>query len=255
MTLLGGYLKRIVETQGDAKMKLAVIPARGGSKRIPRKNIKPFRGKPAICWSIDAARETGLFDRIIVSTDDPEISEVACQAGAEVPFVRPPELSNDFAGTTEVVAHSARWVTEHWGEPEAVCCIYAAAPFVRTDDIRQAWEVLQSGDWAYSFPVTDFGVPIFRSFRLNEQGAIEMFFQEHFTTRSQDLPAAFHDAGQFYWGRTQAWLNGVRIFDNSSKPVIIPRWRVQDIDTPEDWTRAEILARLLDEMSDLEMGR
>jgi pseudaminic acid cytidylyltransferase len=230
-------------------MKLAVIPARGGSKRIPRKNVKLFRGKPAICWSIDAARETGLFDRIIVSTDDTEIAEVARQAGAEVPFTRPAELSNDFAGTIEVVSHATSWVTEHWDRPEAVCCIYAAAPFVRTNDMQQAWEVLQSGDWAYSFPVTDFGAPIFRSFRLNEQDAVEMFFPEHFATRSQDLPAAYHDAGQFYWGRTDAWLKGLRFFDKHSKPLVIPRWRVQDIDTFEDWTRAEILSRLLDELS------
>ncbi len=229
-------------------MKLAVIPARGGSKRIPRKNVKLFHGKPAICWSIDAARETGLFDRIIVSTDDTEIAEVARQAGAEVPFTRPAELSNDFAGTIEVVAHATAWAVENWSTPDAVCCIYAAAPFVHADDIRQAWEVLQSGDWAYSFPVTDFGAPIFRSFQLNEQGAVEMFFPEYFTTRSQDLPTAYHDAGQFYWGKTDAWLKGLRLFDKHSKPLVIPRWRVQDIDTFEDWTRAEILARLLDEL-------
>jgi len=229
-------------------MKLAVIPARGGSKRIPRKNVKLFRGKPAISWSIDAARESGLFDHIIVSTDDEEIAAVARQSGADVPFVRPPELSNDFAGTTEVVAHAAAWAEKHWERPEAVCCIYATAPFVRAGDIRQAWEVLQSGDWSYSFPVTDFGAPIFRSFHLNQSGAIEMFFPEHFSTRSQDLPAAFHDAGQFYWGRFEAWVAGRRIFDTCSKPVVIPRWRVQDIDTPEDWTRAEILSRLLDEL-------
>ena len=228
-------------------MKLAVIPARGGSKRIPRKNIKPFRGKPAICWSIEAARASGLFDRIIVSTDDEEIAAVALQGGAEVPFVRPPELSNDFAGTTEVVAHAAEWVTAHWEKPEAVCCIYVTAPFVRPADLQAAWNILESGDWAYSFPVTDFGAPIFRSFKLDDQGAVEMFFPEHFTTRSQDLPQAYHDAGQFYWGRTQAWQDGLRIFAAHSRPLVIPRWRVQDIDTPEDWARAEILARLLDE--------
>lgn len=227
-------------------MKLAVIPARGGSKRIPRKNIKPFRGKPVICWSIDAARESELFDRIIVSTDDPEIAEVARKAGAEVPFMRPAELANDFAGTIEVVAHAASWVEQNWSRPEAVCCVYATAPFVRALDIRQAWEILQSGDWAYSFPVTDFGAPIFRSFKLDANGAVEMFFPEHFTTRSQDLTTAFHDAGQFYWGRMQAWEQGLRLFDRHSRPIVIPRWRVQDIDTPEDWTRAEILAQLLE---------
>lgn len=230
-------------------MKLAVIPARGGSKRIARKNVKSFRGKPAICWSIDAARESGLFDRVIVSTDDEEIADTARRAGAETPFVRPPELSNDYAGTTEVIAHAANWAAEHWSKPDAICCIYAAAPFVRAGDIRDAWTLLNSGDWAYSFPVTDFGAPIFRSFKLDEQGAVEMFYPEHFTTRSQDLPEAYHDAGQFYWGRTDAWLQGLRLFDKHSRPLRIPRWRVQDIDTPEDWTRAEILSRLLDEVA------
>jgi pseudaminic acid cytidylyltransferase len=212
-------------------MKLAVIPARGGSKRIPRKNVKSFRGKPVICWSIDAAREASLFDHIIVSTDDPEIAELARQAGAEVPFLRPPE---------------AKWVEQHWSRPEAVCCIYAAAPFIMANDIRAALDILQSGDCAYSFPVTDFGAPIFRGFRLNDAGAVEMFFPEQFTTRSQDLPTAFHDAGQFYWGKMQAWEQGLRFFDKHSRPLVVPRWRVQDIDTPDDWKRAELLAQLLE---------
>lgn len=232
-------------------MRIAVIPARGGSKRIPRKNIKPFRGKPVICWSIDAARKSGLFDYIIVSTDDEEIAEIALHAGAEVPFMRPSKLSNDFAGTTEVIAHAANWAIEHLGKPDAVCCIYAAAPFVRADDIRDAWELLNSRQCAYSFPVTDFGAPIFRSFKLDDRGAVEMFFPEQFSVRSQDLPTAYHDAGQFYWGRTDAWLNGLRLFDKHSHTLRIPRWRVQDIDTLEDWARAEILSRVLDEILSL----
>lgn len=226
-------------------MKIAVIPARGGSKRIPRKNIKPFCGKPMIAWSIEAAKTSGLFDRIIVSTDDAEIAEVAKQWGGEVPFMRPDELSNDHAGTTEVIAHATQWALDQGLNVEAVCCIYATAPFIQTDDLKRGWEALNSGDWDYAFTVTDFAAPIFRSFKQTAEGGLEMFFPEQFATRSQDLPTALHDAGQFYWGRPTAWLEGKRIFDRRSKSVVIPRWRVQDIDTPDDWYRAELMHEVL----------
>lgn len=226
-------------------MKIAVIPARGGSKRIPRKNIKEFCGKPMIAWSIEAAKSSGLFDRIIVSTDDAEIAEVAKQWGAEVPFMRPDALSNDFAATTAVIAHAVQWALDQGLDVTSVCCIYATAPFVRTDDLKRGWDALNSGDWDYAFTVTDFAAPIFRSFKQTTEGGVEMFFPEHFATRSQDLPTALHDAGQFYWGRLAAWLGGRRIFDRRSLPVVIPRWRVQDIDTSDDWARAEILAPVI----------
>lgn len=226
-------------------MKIAVIPARGGSKRIPRKNIKAFSGKPMIAWSIEAAKSSGLFDRIIVSTDDEEIAAVARGWGAEVPFMRPAELSNDYAATTAVIAHATQWALDQGLDVTAVCCIYATAPFVRTDDLKRGWDALSSGDWDYAFTVTDFAAPIFRSFKQTPEGGLEMFFPEHFSTRSQDLPIALHDAGQFYWGRPVAWLEGRRIFDRRSTPVLIPRWRVQDIDTPDDWERAEILAPVI----------
>lgn len=226
-------------------MKLAVIPARGGSKRIPRKNIKLFNGKPMIAWSIEAAKSSGLFERIIVSTDDVEIAEVAKQWGAEVPFMRPEELSNDHAGTTPVIAHATQWAIGQRLDVEAVCCIYATAPFVQVDDLKRGWDALNFGDWDYAFTVTDFAAPIFRAFKETEAGGIEMFYPEHFTTRSQDLPVALHDAGQFYWGRPAAWIEGKRIFDQRSTPVVIPRWRVQDIDTPDDWVRAEIVAPVI----------
>lgn len=222
-------------------MKVAVIPARGGSKRIPRKNIRSFAGKPMIAHSIAAARECGLFDRIIVSTDDDEIAEVAKSCGAEVPFLRPESLSNDHAGTTEVIVHAIQWMLgQHW-PIDAVCCIYATAPFARAADIKRGLDALGSGGWDYAFTVTEFAAPIFRAFRPHPEGGLEMFFPEHFPTRSQDLPVALHDAGQFYWGRPQAWLEGRRIFDRRSFPVIIPRWRVQDIDTEADWRRAELM--------------
>jgi pseudaminic acid cytidylyltransferase len=226
-------------------MRIAVIPARGGSKRIPRKNIKNFNGKPMIAWSIEAAKESGLFEKIIVSTDDEEIAEIASEWGAEVPFLRPAELSDDFVATTEVIAHATQWAIDQKFDLESVCCIYATAPFIKVEDLKRAREALDSGDWDYAFAVTDFAAPIFRAFKETEQGGLEMFFPEHFGTRSQDLPVALHDAGQFYWGRSEAWMQGRRIFSINSKPILIPRWRVQDIDTLEDWKRAEIVAPII----------
>jgi pseudaminic acid cytidylyltransferase len=227
------------------RMKIAVIPARGGSKRIPRKNIKLFRGKPVIAWSIDAANKSGLFSHIIVSTDDAEVSAVAEQWGAEVPFIRPSIISGDYAGTTEVIAHATQWAVDRGWPVTAVCCIYATAPFIHADDLRIGLQELESGNWAYAFSVTDFPAPIFRSFRKHPEGGLEMFFPEHFSTRSQDLPVALHDAGQFYWGRPESWLQGVRVFGRRSYPMEIPRWRVHDIDTPEDWIRAELVHKAL----------
>jgi pseudaminic acid cytidylyltransferase len=222
-------------------MKIAVIPARGGSKRIPRKNIKDFCGKPMIAWSIEVAKASGLFDHIIVSTDDAEIADIAKVWGAEAPFVRPVDLSNDHAGTTEVIAHSTRWSIDQGWPVSAVCCIYATAPFVQVDDLKRGLKLLESGSWAYAFTATDFASTIFRSFREHPEGGIEMFFPENFLTRSQDLPIALHDAGQFYWGRPSAWIQGKQVFDRHSVPIIIPRWRVQDIDTHDDWMRAELI--------------
>jgi N-acylneuraminate cytidylyltransferase len=226
-------------------MNIAIIPARGGSKRIPRKNIKNFCGKPMIAWSIEAAKKSNLFDRIIVSTEDEEIAGVARYWGVETPFVRPAELSNDHSGTTEVIAHATQWALKQDFDLNAVCCIYATAPFVQSDDLRLGLTALESGDWSYAFPVTDFAAPIFRSFKQTVDGGVEMFYPEHFFSRSQDLPKALHDAGQFYWGRPSAWIEERRIFDFHSIPLAIPRWRVQDIDTPEDWLRAELIYKAL----------
>ncbi len=228
-------------------MRIAVIPARGGSKRIPRKNIKIFCGKPMIAWPIDVAIKSGLFDKVIVSTDDAEISAVAVNCGAEVPFKRPVELANDHAGTTEVIAHATRWCLDQDWNLEAVCCIYATAPAIDVADLRAGLRALESGDWAFAFSATEFPSPIFRSFRRAADGSVEMFFPKKFTARSQDLPQAFHDAAQFYWGRPDAWLEGKRIFDRHSFAVLLPRWRVQDIDEPDDWERAELAFKLAKE--------
>lgn len=225
-------------------MNICIIPARGGSKRIPRKNIKQFCGKPMIGWSIEAAIQSGLFDHIIVSTDDLEIADIAKQLGAEVPFLRPAELSSDFAGTTQVVAHAIDWMHAQQWLFDTVCCLYPT-PFVRVEDLMAGHMALQTGTWDYAFVVTDYCAPVFRSFKLHPEGGVEMFFPEHLETRSQDLPTAMHDAGQFYWGRPDAWLSDKRLFDRHSFPIVIPRWRVQDIDTEDDWYRAELMQKAL----------
>jgi N-acylneuraminate cytidylyltransferase len=226
-------------------MKLAIIPARGGSKRIPRKNIKPFCGKPMIAWSIEAALESGCFDRVVVSTDDAEIAEVARQQGAEVPFMRPAEFSDDHTGTIPVIRHAIETMNSQGRLVEQACCLYATAPFIRAEDLRQGLDILQGSDVDYAFSVTSYAFPIQRALRLTREGRVEMFNPEHFTTRSQDLEEAYHDAGQFYWGRADAWLQGKMIFSPTSLPVMLPRHRVQDIDTPEDWVRAEWLFKAM----------
>lgn len=226
-------------------MKLAVIPARGGSKRIPRKNIKPFYGKPMIAWSIEAAKECGFFDHIIVSTDDQEISEIAKEWGAEVPFLRPEHLSDDFTGTAEVIAHATEWALSQGWPVSAVCCIYATAPFVQTEDIKQGFAMLNSGKWEYAIGVTSYASSVYRAFSEHPEGGVEMLFPEQFLTRSQDLPVVLHDAAQFYWGRASAWIEGKPGLGRDTIIVKIPRWRVQDIDDHEDWLRAELLAPLI----------
>jgi pseudaminic acid cytidylyltransferase len=226
-------------------MKIAVIPARGGSKRIPRKNIKPFCGKPMIAWSIEAALQSGCFNRVVVSTDDAEIAEVAKCLGAEVPFMRPPELSDDHMGTIPVVRHAIEWLNQRGQIPVQVCCIYATAPFVRAADIRHGLDVMTSAGSDYAFSVTSYPFPIQRAIRIIEQDRVEMFNLEHFNTRSQDLEEAYHDAGQFYWGRATAWLTGKVIFGPNTAAIKLPRYRVQDVDTEEDWQRAEYLFRAI----------
>ena len=222
-------------------MKLAVIPARGGSKRIPRKNIKLFHGRPMIAWSIDAAKCSDCFDEIVVSTDDEEIARVAEECGASVPFRRPAELANDHAATQPVVAHAIDWFIEQGQLPGAVCCIYPTAPFVTAEDIIRGLETLETSGGDYAFAVTSYAFPIQRAIRINEAGRVEMFDPAFFGVRSQDLEPAFHDAGQFYWGRSSAWRTGKPLFSPDAVPVRMPRHRVQDIDTPEDWARAEWL--------------
>lgn len=222
-------------------MRLAVIPARGGSKRIPRKNIRLFGGRPMIAWSIQAALDSRCFDELIVSTDDEEIATLARALGAQTPFLRPANLADEHTGTTAVVAHAVQWMVEAGRAPEHVCCIYATAPFVQAADLQRGLQLLQQAQADYALSVTSFPAPIQRALRITPRGRVEMMQPEHMQTRSQDLEPAWHDAAQFYWGRAQAWLEQQPVFGAASVPVVLPRHRVQDIDTAEDWAVAEAM--------------
>jgi pseudaminic acid cytidylyltransferase len=224
-------------------MTVALIPARGGSKRIPNKNIKPFAGRPLISYPIRAAMEAGLFDRIVVSTDSPKIADIARQEGAEVPFMRPPELSDDFTPTIPVIKHAIDWLNGHGCQVQYCCCIYAN-PFVTGANLVAAFEQLKQKRATSVIPVTTFPFPIFRGVKLNELGAVEFIFPEKSLTRTQDLDEAYHDAGQFYWWNCEqlmATQEVARLQMMNRFPLIIPRSQVQDLDTPEDWIVAEKL--------------
>ena len=224
---------------------IAIIPARGGSKRIPNKNIKSFAGKPIISYSIKAAQQTGLFDRIIVSTDSADIAEVAKKYGAEIPFIRPSELADDFIGTTPVLLHALNWLTEHEFAVDYFCCIYATAPFIQTEFISNGFDLLKEKKAMAAFSVTTFPYPILRALKIGEGGGVEMFWPEHENSRSNDLQEAYHDAGQFYWGNTEKFMTKKTFFSPDAVPVILPRYLVQDIDTPEDWETAEKMYSVL----------
>ena len=228
-------------------MNICVIPARAGSRRIPRKNIKEFNGKPIIAYSIEAALKSNCFSQVIVSTDDDEIAEVAKKYGAHVPFVRPDELSNDYVGTIPVIKHTIEWMEDNNNYIENVCCLYATAPFIKSKIISKAYQQLKNSSADYCFSVTSFAFPIQRAIRIVQDNKVDMFYPEHFNTRSQDLEEAFHDAGQFYWGKAQAFKDELPIFSEVATPYVLPRYLVQDIDTMEDWIRAEAMYRVLQE--------
>ena len=227
---------------------ICVIPARGGSKRIHRKNIRPFCGKPMITWSIASAQAACCFDRILISTDDEEIADIGTSHGAEVPFLRPAHLADDQTSTQAVVMHTMRWCEQQGQSVAAVCCLYATAPFVQPSDLAEGARLLeQAPPDSFVFAATSFPFPIQRAIRIDAAGRSSMFQPEYFNTRSQDLEETYHDAGQFYWARPTAWANSVNIF-NDGHPLLLPRWRVQDIDTEEDWIRAELMHQLISQM-------
>ena len=229
-------------------MKIAIIPARGGSKRIPRKNIKPFAGKPMIAYAIDAAKSSGLFEHVVVTTDDEEIAHISREYGAETPFMRPPELADDYAPTVPVIVHAITACQSLSWNIEFACCIYPGVPFIQVGDLKAGLELLQSSGADYCFPVTEFPSAIQRGLKRAHDGRMAPFNPEHELTRTQDLKHAYYDAGQFYWGNVHSWQTNTRLHsDGVGLPI--PSWRVVDIDTNEDWLRAELIYRALAERS------
>lgn len=225
-------------------MKVAIIPARGGSKRIPQKNIRPFHGRPMIEYSIRAALGSRLFDRVIVTTDATEIARIAVAAGAESPFPRPADLSDDHTPTAPVVRHVIDRLVAEGAEVEYALCLYATAPFVRPEDLRASFQAMTAKGASGCFAITSFPFPIFRALKIDDSGHLRMFWPEHELTRSNDLPAAYHDAGQFYWLRVADFLTTGKMWAPDAVPHYVPRHRCQDIDTPEDWETAERLYQL-----------
>ncbi len=222
---------------------VCIIPARGGSKRIPKKNIKDFFGKPLISYTIETALKSNLFDKVIVSTDDETIAKVAKEYGAEVPFLRPVELSDDFTGTGAVISHALSFLQNQGEKYDYVCSIYATAPLLQVKYIQKGLERLQNSDAVHSFSATSMPFPIQRTFKINNDRC-EMFWPENFSKRSQDLEEAYQDAGQFYWTNLNKKATDI-IFGKDSIPIVLPRYLVQDIDTLEDWERAEVLYEVL----------
>lgn len=229
---------------------VAIIPARGGSQRIPRKNIKLFNGEPMIAHSIRAALASGVFDQVVVSTDDEEIADVARAHGAEVPFMRPADLADAFTGTAAVIQHALGAINDSF---DYACCLYATAPLLLPRYLRQGLEALDAAaEKSYAFSVCSFGFPVQRALLIDSAGSLSAMHPEFRGVRSQDLPVAYQDAGQFYWGRSDAWRRGDTVFSELSLPVILPRYLVQDIDSPEDWLRAEYLYAALKAGGELE---
>lgn len=221
-------------------MRISVIPARGGSKRIARKNVREFAGKPMLSYAIEAAQKSGLFDHILVSTDDEEIAETARAFGAEAPFRRPAELADDFTPTVPVIAHAIRACAGLGWQADEICCIYPCVPLLDPEDLKRAHRLLGAGIARFVFPVAQFPSAIQRALRRGEDGRVRPFDPAHVNARTQDLEPAYYDAGQFYWGRAEAWLEGGDIHADAAA-IEIPQWRAADIDTPDDWRRAEAL--------------
>lgn len=223
----------------------AVIPARSGSKRIPGKNIRPFAGRPMICHSIAAALEAGIFDAVYVSTDSEDIARVARDCGAQTPFVRPPELADDHTALAPVLLHALDQIEAEGQTVELLCLVYATAPLLDPAALRQGLEAMRIHQADAVFSVASYPAPVQRALTVAPDGRLRMLWPEHELTRSQDLPVACHDAGQFHWIRPEAFRQQGRLYMERSFPVVIPRHRAQDIDTPEDWERLEALFTLL----------
>lgn len=225
-------------------MKIAIIPARGGSKRIPGKNSKMFCGKPMIAWAIGYALESKMFDRVIVSTDDEHIAQVACSTGAETPFVRPADLADDWTPTVPVIAHAVETCQAMGWPIEYACCIYPCVPFLQTSDLVDAFGLMQKNDAHFAYPITDYSQPIQRAMRRLPTGQMQFFQPEYELSRTQDLEKSYHDTGQFYWGKASAWTARMKMH-TAGVGLMVPNWRVVDIDNADDWRRAELLFEVL----------
>ena len=226
-------------------MRLAIIPARSGSKRIQNKNIKPFHGKPILHWVIDEIKKSNCFDKIIISTDNKKISELASKMNVETPFLRPKNLSDDKTPIIPVIRHAINWYKNKKIFFNEVCCVYATAVFLKSKYLIKGLKYLNQTNVHFTLSACKFNYPIQRAFKLNKEKRIEMFQPEDFFTRSQDLEDAWHDAGQFCWGKSNAWLRDDILFSNKTIPIEIPNFRVQDIDTISDWKRAELMFSIL----------
>ena len=220
---------------------ICVIPARGGSKGVSKKNIRPIMGKPLIAYTIESALKSKIFSHVIVSTEDPKIASISKKYGAEVPFMRPKKLADDYTGTSLVVKNVIKTLQDKGEDISYVCCIYATAPFIDYKYILKAYKQLINSPKHYVFSATTYSFPVQRSFVIDKNNVIKNLFPEKILNRSQDLQEVYHDAGQFYWGLSSAFLNDVQIFSDHSSPIILPRYLVQDIDTIEDWKQAELM--------------
>jgi pseudaminic acid cytidylyltransferase len=223
-------------------MNIAVIPARGGSKRIPRKNIKVFDGLPMIAYAISAALSSELFDQVIVSTDDDEIANVARLYGALAPFKRPTELSDDQTITVPVIGHATNWAIDQGFKVKATCCIYPCVPFLTSEVLKDAYQLFVNKNAEYVYPVVPFHSSPWRGMTLPKEGPMQFIFPNYELTRTQDLPICYHDAGMFYWGKASAWVSGLPMHSNGHG-YVMDGFNLVDIDTVEDWSRAERIAQ------------
>jgi pseudaminic acid cytidylyltransferase len=224
----------------DLEPTLAIITARGGSKRIPRKNIKPFLQKPMIAWAIETATQSNLFSEVMVSTDDEEIAEISKSFGAKIPFYRSPKNADDHSTTSDVLSEVLSMYEAKGQTFTYACCIYPTAILVTSNDLCLGLETLRQNDFDVIMPVCEFSYPIWRSLKRHPDTKIELNFPENLNTRSQDLPPTYHDAGQWYWFKTKRFLTSKRLLGDNTGSLLIPSYRVQDIDSEDDWLLAEI---------------
>lgn len=225
-------------------MNIAIIPARSGSKRIPGKNIKKFSGKPMIEWPINAALKANIFDKIIVSTDSEDIAKIALAAGAEVPFIRPSFLADDYTPTAPVLLHALDFLEAEGNRYTDICCIYTTTPFLSALDLRRGLDEMRKYKAPASVSVTTYDFPVLRAFKVEKRGEIAFNWPEYELARSQDLPEFYHDAGQFYWLDAKAFRKSGKLLMPGARPVVLPRKRVIDLDTQEDWEVAELMAKV-----------